>query len=74
MKGLLRNKAGGIYIHDAFWKNNRVNFLWSVNMSRRILIFSAFMAISLLLSGCSNTFNGAGRDIEGWGRSIQNTF
>ncbi len=37
----------------------------------------AFLVIIMLipvLAGCSNTANGAGRDIENWGEWMQNTF
>jgi len=42
----------------------------------RILFFAlTFSALSALaLGGCSNTFDGAGRDIEKAGESIQRTF
>lgn len=39
----------------------------------KILILGAFIGV-LSLSGCANTFDGAGRDIEGAGEWIQDTF
>lgn len=41
--------------------------------SPKIILTASFIAL-LGLSGCSNTFEGAGRDIEGAGEWIQNTF
>jgi predicted small secreted protein len=40
-----------------------------------VLILGVFTLIAgLALTGCSNTFNGAGRDIEHAGQKIQQTF
>ncbi|MEZ5902412.1 MAG: hypothetical protein R3D88_03760 [Alphaproteobacteria bacterium] len=39
----------------------------------KILILTLFIG-TLALGACSNTFNGAGRDIEGAGEWIQDTF
>ena len=41
----------------------------------RVLKISFVLVItSLCLSACGNTLEGAGRDIEGWGETIQDTF
>ncbi len=42
-------------------------------LNSKILILALFLSISAL-SGCSNTLDGAGRDIESGGEWIQNTF
>lgn len=39
----------------------------------KIILTASFIAL-LGLNACSNTFEGAGRDIEGAGEWIQNTF
>jgi predicted small secreted protein len=39
----------------------------------KITLCTAFVGV-LALSGCGNTFEGAGRDIEHAGEWIQNTF
>ena len=39
----------------------------------KILMLSAFIG-AISLSGCANTFDGAGRDIQGAGEWIQDTF
>ena len=41
-------------------------------MKKIIALFSLIMVMSVL-SGCSNTVNGAGRDMEGWGQWMQNS-
>jgi predicted small secreted protein len=42
-------------------------------MQKTIGLLSLIMVIALL-SGCSNTANGAGRDVENMGEWMQNTF
>ncbi len=40
-----------------------------------VMILGAFTLIAgLALTGCSNTFNGAGKDIERAGQNIQRNF
>jgi predicted small secreted protein len=43
-------------------------------MSSKFVILFALVAVSLSLSACGNTFNGAGKDMENWGRTMQDTF
>jgi predicted small secreted protein len=39
------------------------------------LAFLSILIISCLsLSACGNTFNGAGKDLEEWGKTLQETF
>jgi predicted small secreted protein len=38
---------------------------------QRVWLMVMLIAVSGLLSACSNTFNGMGRDIENAGQSIQ---
>jgi len=42
-------------------------------MNKRVMIFSLAI-LALGLSGCTNTLDGAGRDISNVGDSIQRTF
>ncbi len=42
-------------------------------MKKLVALCFAVMLIALM-SGCGNTFNGAGKDMEGWGRWMQDTF
>jgi len=42
---------------------------------KTVMIFGVFTLIAgLALNGCSNTFNGAGKDIERAGQNIQRSF
>ncbi len=41
-------------------------------MKKFVALLSLIMVISML-SGCTNTVDGAGRDIEGWGRWMQDS-
>ncbi len=42
-------------------------------MSKLFLL--SLLAFSVIgLSACGNTFNGAGRDLEDWGKTLQETF
>lgn len=41
---------------------------------KNLLIVSALLMSVIALSGCSNTLDGAGRDIEKAGQKIQKTF
>lgn len=42
--------------------------------SRFAILSAALIALTLGLSGCSNTFKGAGKDIQKMGRSVEDTF
>ncbi len=41
---------------------------------KKLVAFCLSIMVIGLLSGCSNTAEGAGRDIEGWGQWMQETF
>jgi predicted small secreted protein len=41
---------------------------------KKLVAFLALVMVTGLLSGCSNTAEGAGRDIEGMGQWMQDTF
>lgn len=41
---------------------------------KKFIILGCFMTIATLVSGCSNTFDGAGRDISRAGDKISDTF
>jgi predicted small secreted protein len=43
-------------------------------MTKKVTLLIGFCVMAMTLSGCSNTFEGAGRDIEGAGEWIQDTF
>lgn len=43
-------------------------------MPKKFAILMLLVTTSLLLSGCGNTLNGAGRDLESWGQTLQETF
>ncbi|MBL8641473.1 MAG: entericidin EcnA/B family protein [Alphaproteobacteria bacterium] len=43
-------------------------------MSKKFVILFILITTSLVLSGCGNTLNGAGRDLESWGQTLQETF
>jgi predicted small secreted protein len=40
----------------------------------KLALLSILIISSLSLSACGNTFNGAGKDLEGWGKTLQETF
>lgn len=40
----------------------------------KLFVLTLLIAASLSLSACGNTFNGAGKDLEEWGRTLQETF
>jgi predicted small secreted protein len=54
-------------LYKASWKE-------SLTMNKKFAILSLLMITTCLLSGCGNTFNGIGRDLEGWGQTMQETF
>lgn len=41
---------------------------------KKIILLTGFAVVTLGLTSCANTFDGAGRDIEHAGEKIQNTF
>lgn len=41
---------------------------------KKVLMMVCFFAVTGFLTGCSNTFEGAGRDIERAGEKVQDTF
>lgn len=41
---------------------------------KKIMLLAGFAVVTLGLTSCANTFDGAGRDIEDAGQSIQRTF
>ncbi|HOO51754.1 MAG TPA: hypothetical protein PLK94_10755 [Alphaproteobacteria bacterium] len=43
-------------------------------MKAKFVILLALGITTLALSACGNTLNGAGRDMENWGRTVQDTF
>jgi predicted small secreted protein len=43
-------------------------------MTRKFVILLSLSVLTLTLSACGNTFNGAGRDLENWGHTLQDTF
>jgi len=43
-------------------------------MSKKFVILLALSVTTLALSACGNTFEGAGKDMENWGRTVQDTF
>lgn len=43
-------------------------------MPNKFVILLALGFMTLTLSGCGNTFEGVGRDLENWGRTLQDTF
>lgn len=43
-------------------------------MIRKFVILLSLGVMTLSLSACANTFNGAGKDMENMGRSMQDTF
>ncbi len=43
-------------------------------MSSKFVILLSVGLLSLSLGACTNTFNGAGKDMENMGRTMQDTF
>ncbi|HAJ90924.1 MAG TPA: entericidin [Rhodospirillaceae bacterium] len=43
-------------------------------MSKKFAILLMLVTTSLVLSGCGNTLVGMGRDLESWGKTLQETF
>ena len=43
-------------------------------MNLKFVILPALVASILLLSGCGNTIEGVGRDLEEWGKTLQDMF
>ncbi len=43
-------------------------------MSFKFVILLALGCATLGLAACSNTLEGAGRDLESWGKGLQDTF
>lgn len=43
-------------------------------MYKKTALIIAFLMVGIGLSACSNTFHGAGQDIESAGEAIQDTF
>lgn len=43
-------------------------------MRRKFVILLSLGIATLSLSACANTFNGAGKDMENMGRTMQDTF
>lgn len=43
-------------------------------MRSKFVILFALTAVTLGMSACSNTFHGAGKDMENMGRTMQETF
>ncbi len=41
---------------------------------KKILMIVSVLAMSGLVAGCANTLDGAGKDIEGAGEKVQETF
>lgn len=41
---------------------------------KKVLMLASLMIVTCFVSGCSNTLDGAGRDISGAGDKIQKTF
>ena len=41
---------------------------------RKLILFACFVTVAGFLAGCSNTLDGAGKDIERAGEKIQDTF
>lgn len=46
----------------------------SLTMSKKFAILLLLLTTGFVLSGCGNTLNGAGRDLESWGQTMQETF
>lgn len=43
-------------------------------MTQKFVILLSLGVMTLSLAGCGNTAEGAGRDLENWGQTIQDTF
>ena len=43
-------------------------------MKLKFVILPLLAIPLILLSGCGNTFEGVGRDLEEWGKTLQDTF
>ena len=43
-------------------------------MTKSRMLVISLLAVTFMLSACGNTLDGAGRDIEGAGEWMQNTF
>ncbi len=43
-------------------------------MKVKFVILLGLGVATLALSACGNTLNGAGRDMENWGQTVQDTF
>ncbi len=43
-------------------------------MTKKFAILSLLVVTTCVLSGCGNTFDGVGRDLEEWGQTLQETF
>lgn len=43
-------------------------------MNLKFVILPLLALSVLLLGGCGNTFEGVGRDLEEWGKTLQDTF
>lgn len=43
-------------------------------MKYKFVILPALAISVFLLSGCGNTMEGVGRDLEEWGKTLQDTF
>ncbi len=43
-------------------------------MKKKFVILFGLTLMTLTLSGCGNTFEGVGQDLENWGQTIQETF
>jgi|GEM_PF-1072499 predicted small secreted protein len=43
-------------------------------MKVKFVILLGLGLATLALSACNNTMNGAGRDMERWGKTVQDTF
>ncbi len=43
-------------------------------MKVKFVILLGLGVMTLALSACGNTLNGAGKDMEHWGRTVQDTF
>lgn len=46
----------------------------SLTFISKFVILLALLGTALTLSACGNTLNGAGKDMENWGRTVQDTF
>jgi predicted small secreted protein len=51
-----------------------VSWKESLTMTKKFAILLLLVITTCVLSGCGNTFNGIGRDLESWGQTMQETF